>query len=445
MGMTAVAEEKTDQPYELAASFLRAVVVMACTQPRFYGRIGYALDPECIADGATKLALRAAHAINADLGHGPASSLVLIQRLHNWKTEGKVAVEHISAVVDLFDDAEDAGLPDEESAVNELAPMLRRRLRRDATLAAMEAYKAQGDLGQVVALEEQAQRIGVVDTSIGVVVGDASFEDIRHLRTLQRLRTGVPELDAGLNGGLQRAGLGCVCGGAGDGKSMFLSHVGGVAAFDGHVVGAVSLELPRAIWNARVIASMTGIPIDALLSDESVEERAKRELRARSGVGCIVVQQMPPQGTTVADVIQWVENAEDHIGRRMDVLIIDYVDKMVAPARGGKEMGTYDTGKVVMEGLRGFAEERGIWCWTASQSQGRQKKRKLLDLGDTAESMNKPRVADLWVTLNVTDEQDEISFFIAKHRTARARFTVGPLPTEFEVGRIAPVGGDLNG
>jgi hypothetical protein len=434
-----VAQPTKPKPYELAPTFERAVAVLCCSRPRFYGRIGHALDPDCITDEAAKLSVRAVHAINADLGRGPGSPLVVFQRLHNWRAAGRATLEQINAVSDMVDDVEDAGMPDEDGIVNELAPVLKRRLRDKAVRAAIAAHGKDDDLHGVVALEQKAERLGQVDTSIGTIVGEASFEDIRELRALQRLRTGIVELDTALAGGHQRAGLACVMGGSGDGKSMMLSHQAGVSTVDGHVVGAITLELPRAIWNARAVANMTGIPINALLTDDAeIERRAMEELEAHS-TGLLVVQQMPAQGTSVEDVAAWVDNVEQHVGRKMTVLIVDYVDKMWVPPRKGRDVSTYDAGKVNMEGLRAFVEVREMWGWTASQSQGRKKQSKLLDLADTAESMNKPRIADLWITLNVSEEQDEVSFFIAKHRTARSRFTVGPLPTEFEVGRVAPI------
>lgn len=434
-------EQEKPEPYGLLPEFERAVVVLACSQPRFYGRIGHALEPDCLSLEPAKHALQAAHVIRSEVGSGPDSSVVVVQRLQRWMKDGKLSLEQLHAVADLFDDAEDAGLPAEDMAINELRPVLQARLRRQAVREAMAAHGQQKDLGGVVALEDQAQRIGTVDTSIGVVVGSASFADIRQLRSAKRLRTGVMELDTGLVGGHHRAQLAAVCGGTGDGKSMFLSHQAGVSTMDGHVVAALSLELPRAIWQARAIANITAIPIDALLSEDadgSIEARAMAELQARAK-GILVVHQMPGQGTTCADVFQWFDMVEQHLGRKITVKIVDYADKLHVPSRKGKDVGSYDAGKYVMEDLRGHAEDTDTWLWTASQSQGREKRRKKLDTGDTAESINKPRIADLWITLNVSEDQDEIEFFIAKHRTARARFTVGPLPTEFEVGRVAPI------
>jgi hypothetical protein len=432
-------DDQKPEPYGLEPSFERAIVVLSCSRSKFYGRIGHELEPDALELPAAKVAMQAAHTIKAEMGHGPDTSVVLMQRLHSWMRSGKLALEQVHAVSDMFDDAEDAGLPGEEAAVNELRPVLAARLRRQAVREAMMAHGQQKDLSSVVALEDRAKRIGVVDTSIGVVVGASSFEDIRALRKMSRLRTGIPELDQALVGGHQRGGLACWCGGTGDGKSMALSHQAGVSCVDGHVVAALTLELPRAIWQARSIANITGIPIDALLTDDLAEKRALELMNERAD-GMLVVHQMPGQGTSCRDVFAWVDGVEQFLGRRVSVLIVDYADKLYVPPRtGGKEVGSYDAGKYVMEGLRGFAEERNLWMWTGSQSQGRERRRKKLDTSDTAESINKPRIADLWITLNVSEDQEEIEFFIAKHRTAKARITVGPLPTEFEVGRVAPI------
>ena len=431
--------DEKPEPYGLAPEFERAVVVLACSRSQFYGRIGHALEPDALGMSAARVAMQAAHTIHAEVGHGPDSSVVLMQRLHSWMRGGKLALEQVHAVSDMFDDAEDVGLPGEEEAVNELRPVLASRIRREAVREAMRSHGMQKDLSSVVALEDRAQRIGMVDTNIGVVVGKGSFEDIRALRKLNRLRTGIPELDQALRGGHQRGGLAAWCGGTGDGKSMALSHQAGVSCVDGHIVAAVTLELPRAIWQARSIANITGIPIDALLDEDSSEQRALELMTERSD-GMLVVHQMPGEGTTCRDVFTWVDGVEKFLGRKVSVLIVDYADKLyVPPRKGGKEVGSYDAGKHVMEDLRGFAVDRDLWMWTASQSQGRERRRKKLDTGDTAESINKPRIADLWITLNVSEDQEEVEFFVAKHRTAKARITVGPLPTEFEVGRVAPI------
>ena len=92
--------------------------------------------------------------------------------------------------------------------------------------------------------------------------------------------------------------------------------------------------------------------------------------------------------------------------------------------------------------LRVYAHERKIFCWTASQASRQKDRKRILDLNDVADSMHKIRVADLVITLNVRDEGSEfpqIIFKIAKHRTGKSRVEIGPMPTEYERGRICPI------
>ena len=428
--------------YGLDPTFETVIATMCASRPRFFGRIGYAVDPECLSDDSAKLVMQACQAINKDLGHGPDSTIIVVQRLRSWMSKGRVTIERIREAVDMFDDAEDAGLPSEEAVVVELKPVLQQAMRKEAVRVAIDHHGKQRDLGRVVELEKRATTLGEVDTSIGVIVGDASFDDIDALSKLQRLPSAILELDAELDGGLQRAGLGVVIGASGDGKSMFLSHQAGVSTMQGHFVLYATLELPRPIVQARIIANMTGIPINALLADKPLREKAKQMLRDQADrVGMCIVQEFPPQATTVDDVIRWMNECEQFTGQQCTVLITDYGDKFKAP--GKKDTSLYDTGRIVFEALRGIADQRKIWSWTGCQGT-RQKKNKILDLNDAADSMHKIRVADLVVTLNC-DGEDEMKFHIAKHRTGRSKRTVGPLPTEFEVGRIAPILLDENG
>jgi hypothetical protein len=93
----------------------------------------------------------------------------------------------------------------------------------------------------------------------------------------------------------------------------------------------------------------------------------------------------------------------------------------------------------VYEGLRLFAVERNMWCWTASQSKAKGKdkgSKHNRDVESLADSMHKGRVADLVVTLNVNDDGNEVTMFVAKNRTGKSRFAIGPLPTDFALGRM---------
>jgi hypothetical protein len=431
-----VAARKPEQPYRFDRGFEAALVTRACSSSRFYGRIGYAVKPKLLEAPAAALALEACQAIASDAGKGPGSTLIVMQRLYRWMDEGRVTIEQIEGVTDMLDEAEEAGLPDDELMISELRPILQYRLRDQALLAGMAAFGKRRDLSSVVELEQRAARLGESDTSLGVVVGDDAFADVCSLSQLERLPTGVPELDHGLNGGLQRAGLGIVIAETGGGKSMFLSHQAAYSTLSGLFVCVATLELPRPIVLARVIAAITGLPIDAILDGQRGMSDARVRLAAMSGLGRCIVQDFPPQGTTMSELAEWITSCEQHTGEEVGLLIIDYMDKM-ASAGVAKDAGSYELGKYVANDLRGYADARRKFLWSACQAT-RNKKGKRLDYNDIADSMNKPRIADLVLTMNPEEEGEMMRWFVAKHRTGRSRFEIGPLPTDFAIGRAAP-------
>ena len=427
-------------PYGLDLTFERAVVSFECTSSRFHGRIGHALEPEALKLEASQIAVQAAHAIARDLGHGPDSSILLLQRLRRMNQEGKVTEDGIQDVIDLLDAADDAGLPDEESVISELTPLLRRRVQHSAVTTAMEDYAQRGDFDRVGKLIERAARLGKVDTSLGTVIGDESFREIENIRHLSRLPTGIMELDLKLDSGPPRGTESVIVGGSGAGKSMFLNHVTANSLLLGQDVLYATLELPVAWECARLKSALTGVLTHRVLDGEL--ETARATLAAMQGsLGTCVVKEFPAGITTVADIRQWVDDYADSVGHPPAVLVVDYGDKMKAEASGPRsDVSSYKTGEIVFEGLRLLAHERSMWCWTASQARRKQdKKEKRVELDDVADSLNKIRVADLVVTIARREADDEILYFIAKYRYGASDVTVGPLPHDWACGRMGPL------
>jgi hypothetical protein len=127
------------------------------------------------------------------------------------------------------------------------------------------------------------------------------------------------------------------------------------------------------------------------------------------------------------------------MGRTLDMLIVDYGDKLVSAHKNKDDKNSYTSARDVFEGLRVYAVEKKLFCWTASQANRQKDRKKTLDLNDTADSMHKVRVADLVITINLRNEATEIVFYVAKNRTGKSRGEAGPLPVDFATGRIAPI------
>jgi hypothetical protein len=267
-------------PYNFDPRFERAMVFLACSRPAFYGSTGYALEVEALAAPEARLAMTAAHAVFTDLGRGPDGLVIVLQRLRRMVDPGgRVTMVEVQNVDDYFTAAEEdprVPLPTEEQAVSELAPILRRRMEKTVVRAAGDTYSKRGDMGALVRLVNELGRIGRVNISLGTKLGPEMAEEIASMRHMERLSTGVLELDTILDGGLPRGSLGVVVADTGGGKSLALAQVAASAVLAGLFVVVATLEVPRPVWLSRALANITGIPINTILeaSPEAPREPA---------------------------------------------------------------------------------------------------------------------------------------------------------------------------
>jgi hypothetical protein len=292
----------------------------------------------------------------------------------------------------------------------------------------------------------RVEGIGVVGEGVGSSLGLSSFEGIRELRQKCRLGTGIDELDFALGGGLPVGTLGFAVGSSGEGKSMFLNHVACQKVWEGGFVGYATLELAKAFVEARAIANLTGVPTTDIENlDEKAVAHAKERLEVALDVGGVLnVKDFTPMVTQVEDIARWVDECEQERSRHMDLLIVDYADKLGMVSRKGEQRSGYETGRIVSEGLKNLAAAKQHFSWTASQSRRKENRGKAnatpKDLDDVADSMEKPRIAHIVVTLNgCGNENDEILYFVAKNRSGKSRQKVGPIPHDFTLGRMSPI------
>jgi hypothetical protein len=162
------------------------------------------------------------------------------------------------------------------------------------------------------------------------------------------------------------------------------------------------------------------------------------------GIGPMWVKYFTPQITSTADIVSWMQLCEAETGRNVDLLVVDYADKLTDARAKKDQQSKYALMEFVYESLRVAAVDRKCWCWTASQStvKGVDKPRKgekkaALDMDAVADSSNKVRVADLVVTLNYDDAMDEMTFFVAKNRTGQSRRKVGPVRADYAYGYVS--------
>lgn len=438
------------RPYDFERKFEAFVVAHACQSPKFWGRVKDSIEIEAMKLEASRDALSAVRDITKERGNGPNSSVMVLQRLRQWMIEGSINLDRIHAVAELLEDADDFGLPRDEDVLAELVPVLKgREVQAAAMDVATESAKppSQVDFDAVIRRLTGVQRLGERDGSIGHKIGVASLDRIRSLSHLDRLPLGVPELDLALDGGVGY-GLTCFIMGTGVGKSMTKCHISAHALMSTLHVGYATLELPSEEIEARIVANMTGIPINALMSG-AADQLAEQRMRAMEPfMGALVVKDFTPKATTVEDIIDWVEECEDEAGVPMHVVVVDMLPKLKGPATTGKgDFNTYHQVGWIFEHFRNYCKDRRKWGITSMQPQRGAKDKKKIDTDDAADSMEGPRVCDCVITGMRTDDESQHEFFIAKARHSEGRKTVGPLPHDYRLGRVVPfarrVGNDV--
>lgn len=426
------------QPYGFAQRFEDGVVWLCCHRPKFWARVGHAVDPDCVSTDAAKHALEACRAVAADHGgRGPTDAIVVLQRLSRLMQEGKRKLSEIEAVEELLDDVDDAGEPDEDQVVEELVPVLQRREHAAILKEAADDYRARGDLTQVAARIERVACLGRVQTRSRIGFDAAGATEVTHARMASRMDFGISEFD-GRDCGLPIGCIGVVAGPTGVGKSMWLTHMECNEFKRGGDVLVASLELPRGALLVRAAAAIDGTPIAELNAMTAEELADVFDGIAERFDGSLQIEDFAPKVTGVAEIRQWVDEWANEHGRYPTLVVVDYADRMGDPR--AKEGDSYRAMENVFEGLRLWAQAKQFWCWTASQTKGAVKGRKRIDVDHLSDSMNKARVADLVITMDWADadadECDELKYFVAKNRHGDGRFHVGPMRHDYARGRL---------
>ena len=221
-----------------------------------------------------------------------------------------------------------------------------------------------GEYGACEDLVKQAVQIGLQKD-----LGTDYFHDPRaRLESIKdkngQVSTGWPALDKKLFGGFNRGELNIFAGGSGSGKSLFMANMGVNWALAGLNVMYLTFELSEALVSMRVDAMTTEIPSrDIFKSIEDVEMKVKM-IGKKSGA--FQVKYMPT-GKNANDVRAYLKEYEIKTGKKVDVLLIDYLDLMHPIGQKISAENLFVKDKYVSEELRNLAMELNTIFVTASQ------------------------------------------------------------------------------
>lgn len=221
-----------------------------------------------------------------------------------------------------------------------------------------------GEYGPVEDLVKQAVQIGLTKD-----LGTDYFADPRS-RLLKikdkngQISSGWPTVDKKLFGGMNRGELNIFAGGSGAGKSLFLANLGVNWALQGLNVVYLTLELSEELVSMRVDSMITEIPSREIFRQIDEVEMRVRVIGKKSGT--YQVKYMP-SGKTANDVRSYLKEYEIKLGRKVDVLLIDYLDLLMPISKRISAENLFIKDKFVSEELRNLAVEKNCILVTASQ------------------------------------------------------------------------------
>jgi replicative DNA helicase len=220
------------------------------------------------------------------------------------------------------------------------------------------------DYGQVETKIKEAVQISLTKD-----MGTDYFADPR--QRLMRIKdkngqisTGWPSLDRRLFGGMNRGELNIFAGGSGAGKSLFLANLGVNWALNGLNVIYLTLELSEDLVCMRMDAMTTGIGTKEIFKELDDVEMKVRIIGKKSGA--YQVKYMP-SGKTANDIRAYLKEYEIKTGRRVDVLLVDYLDLLMPQSKKISPADLFIKDKYVSEELRNLAVEKQCILVTAAQ------------------------------------------------------------------------------
>ena len=153
-------------------------------------------------------------------------------------------------------------------------------------------------------------------------------------------------------------------GGSGVGKSLFLANLGVNWALAGMNVLYLTLELSENLVSMRVDSMITDIPTREIFKNIDDVEMKVKMIGKKSGA--FQVKYMP-SGKTPNDVRSYIKEYEIKTGRKIDVLLIDYLDLLMPNGAKVSAENLFIKDKYVSEELRNLAMELNTVFVTAAQ------------------------------------------------------------------------------
>ncbi len=277
-----------------------------------------------------------------------------------------------------------------------------------------------GEYGPVEQKIKEAVQIGL-QKDLGIDYFDDPKGRLTGLKDNNgQVSTGWESLDKKLFGGFNKGELNIFAGGSGAGKSLFLANLGVNWVLNGMNVVYLTLELSEALVAMRLDSMMTDVPSREIFRDlDGVEMKVKL---VGKKAGAFQIKYMP-SGKTANDIRSFVKEYEIKTGKKIDVLLIDYLDLLMPMSKKVSPSDLFVKDKFVSEELRNLAMELQCIFVTASQLNRASVEEIEFDHSHIAGGLSKIQTAD-----NV------IGIFTSRAMRERGRYQIQLMKTRSSSG-----------
>jgi len=145
---------------------------------------------------------------------------------------------------------------------------------------------------------------------------------------------------------------------------LFLANLGVNWALMGLNVVYLTLELSEALVSMRIDSMVTGVGTKEIFKDLDDVEMKVKMIGKKAGM--LQIKYMP-SGKTVNDIRAYIKEYEIKVGKKVDVLLVDYLDLLMPIGKKISAENLFVKDKYVSEELRNLAMEKKILLVTAAQ------------------------------------------------------------------------------
>ncbi len=260
-----------------------------------------------------------------------------------------------------------------------------------------------------------------------------------------QVSTGWPQLDNLLYGGFSRGELNIFAGGSGSGKSLVMMNIALNWVQAGLHGVYITLELSQELTGLRTAAMLTNMSTKEIRKDKETAALKVKMVGKKSG--SYQVKALPAQ-SNINDIRAFLKEYQIQTGRRVDFLMIDYLDLLMPVSAKVSPNDLFVKDKYVSEELRNLAKELGVLMVTASQLNRSAVEEIEFDHSHISGGISKINTADNVFGIFTSRAMKERGRYQIQCMKSRSSTGVGQkidLDYNIETMRISDSGGDEGG